>query len=724
MIKKAYLFPIALLSCLAFILNPSLVKAYQNTGSGAGTTLTGVGTVTFTSGAHRFTNNSLQPNTTILTCNYNCTQVYEIQAGKYFAENLANPSDAGRIFSSNDVWMRTNKELSIKMGRPVFYPLDGAPKNTTSWDVEGDPSGNNLVRGYINTINNNLGGALFRGGRSEDGGYPTTVIFSNHSALCSTNCSNESVNIPKDIVTCSPSDPPSYRLVKKAQEDGSDSVEGIYSIRMSINPIKPKNFSKLTKEQQDYWIKTHQSQTSEPILTEYGKYLKANSDTLRRLKELGQSGNIGAGSDYRTLWEKFASGAREAIAKGTPDVKLEMTSLNKEGFGRGGAFTFTELAKTASVSTTHSQDYYDEYKCTNVPKLVSYDTYETFINSQGKLEWRSVTKTKWIDDWKVRKTASNVIIDGQYTTKEVVAITSENYYPNTSYQAVNVRCNAEAFESLVSSTGSTVQTTGSGNGSATAISPTVNKKKASFYDNLSVEFFYEGNSCNQIVGCTSEQSTSTTSDSRQNVVNNGSSSDGTYGAQANGLSSSSFSFFRDNLEHEVRNDVWYVKYLNQVPEFNYDPNTALPASTLITINPDGTPAKDMFVLKDANKKELIKGTDLPGKISLVLPGEHNKFNWQASWASESDKPHGMNVRYAYKPMVKNTSVTSMGNRGPQFGEDEYVLDMYCDVNFSSTEVETPDIKNQPKPETYKPRDKFDNDPKKSLKVSFVKSSAE
>ena len=50
--------------------------------------------------------------------------------------------------------------------------------------------------------------------------------------------------------------------------------------------------------------------------------------------------------------------------------------------------------------------------------------------------------------------------------------------------------------------------------------------------------------------------------------------------------------------------------------------------------------------------------------------------------------------------------------------------MACDVEFNTTDVTDPIIKNQPKQEEYKAIKDFNDNPRKYLSTTFVKSSAE
>lgn len=709
------------LSITAF-LPSSIALAQTHDNSHGGTAETGAGTVNFTSGAYRFSNGSFKPDTIITICNVDCSSTREVTAGEFVGGALRDKNDAPKLFNSENVWIRTNATLSAQLGRPVFYSLDAAPKSNNSWNVSGDSKGNRLVGNYIDQIDRNLGGTL------KSGAFATVFIYDNMDEI--TDKTGNGLKVPPPttdddpaigIGYCYPGSKPTYTFVEKTAS-GPKEIKGPYSVFVRVDPVKPQGFEKLSDEQKSHWEKTHKSQIVGPVLTPFGEYLDKNRETINELKALGKSGGIGEDSNYRKLWDKFEREANEAIAKGIPNVDVVLTAENKEGFGRGGAFTFTETVKEASISTIHNQDLYDRYECVTkyrseieFVEVSSNEKYDTEIN--GKYyRFDYVQKPYQV----IEKTGSKVKKDGEYTDG-VLRIESPNYTPNRSFQELNVRCNIDEFNILVSRTNSTVQTLGSGHGSATAQSPTVEKSIATFYNDLTTDFYYNGKSCNTIIGCSINFSSS----SQEISFNKGKSGNmigDSFGAQSEDKTSSKFSFFRDNVSREIRNDIWGpVIKTNpaEITETRFDPTM-----TFITLDTKATPTGEMFTLENKDRKTIIDGNQLSTKNALMFEGTENRFNWKAKWASEKDRPHRMNVKYAYKIKMKNTTINKFNRNGVETGEDEYVLDVYCDVTLNTDSEVEPIIKNQPKEEEYKPFNEFNDNENKFIEVNFVKSSAE
>lgn len=508
---------------------------------------------------------------------------------------------------------------------------------------------------------------------------------------------------------------------KRTESAGSGHVEGVVSVRATLMPLNI-NLRGLPSEQISYWNETHVPQYNGPIKTAYGEYLDDNRALLASLLGMGKSGGLGEASNYRQAWEKFQAGAEAAIAEGVPEITIDFNSQNKIGFARGGVWTFTEFRKSASVSANHNQDYYDRQECEEYK--VPYTRYETTYYSDGTTSTTSYTDYKI--KYRIIIAERHVMKDGNYTQENIAAVESPGYTPYKSYQILNVRCNETEFDRVVSATGSEVKARGPE--SSSAKSPTVMNTISTVYNRLvDKDFFYNGKDCDPVYSCTGEVNTGASNDSANNVQDKGEHTNGLYGAQSDGKSSSKFSLFRDNISKEIRNDVWWL-YPSQVRAgaWNFDTKKAAEA-TFITMYTKATPDKDLFNLEDENKNVVLTGTQIAaGDNALLYNSQVNVFNWRASWASERAFPHKMNTRYAYKPKsITKQTPTVLSREGVKSVEDkEEILDMYCDVLYNTTERVVPIIKNQPKPEKYKKITDFVEDNRRNLIVQFIKSSAE
>lgn len=525
-------------------------------------------------------------------------------------------------------------------------------------------------------------------------------------------------NLPPGFIGCDIGVGP--KLIKThTEETGDSSISGAYSIYATLTPVKPKNFSKLSAEQQAEWERTHKPQRTEPIKTAFGEYIDSHRKELAELQSYGKSGGIGEGSNYRKAWESFAAGARKAAAQPLPKVSIQTSESNQEGMNKGGAFTYTEMVKDATItaptgSIEHSQDYYNEYGCVNHEFTGTYDVYDKDGNKEVKTYTYNKTKYEVIQTRKM--------IDGNYTKTGIVVIEGHDYKPSNSWQFISVRCNQDEFNSLVVSTGSTVLQ--NGKASSSAKSQVTSGSVATFYNHLSIDFYYTGKTCDDIWGCTIEPNNGANNDSANNKAKRGDLLNNSFGAQSDGKTGSKFVMFRDNISRTIRNDVAWPKLTNATPEATLD--TKQPASgTYVILDKNGTPNKDLFNFEDSQKSTLISGSELETKWYKSFKSQENVFNWRASWASDSNKPHRMNIRYAYKPQVSAAIKTAFDRDGGSDGKNTFTLDIICPNKFNTEETYNPTIVNQPKNLDYsQPKTDFDDSENSYLEVNFVKASAE
>lgn len=501
---------------------------------------------------------------------------------------------------------------------------------------------------------------------------------------------------------------------KRTESAGRGFVSGVSHVRATLDPVRVPDLNSLPRNQVSYWYDTHVSQSTPPQLTPYGEYLQENKALLAVLVEMGKSGGIGEDSNYRQAWETFQAGAEAAIAAGVPPVSIDFNRQNRIGYARGGAWTFTEWRKTTSVRANHKQDKYDEQDCR--------DTFRWKKEWDG---WRG--EYYWYKEWYQEVYIKNydVEIDGNYTEENIEPIESGGFSPEKSYQIINVRCNEQEFDRLMSRTGSTVKSRSPA--SSSGVSPIVNHRIARFYNGLGVDFYYSSKGCENEYRCTSKPANSQFSDRKNNIQDTGEQVNGLYGAQSDGKSSSRFSFFRDNIPQTIRNDIWWLNPLNANPN-DWDFNSADSASaTFVTMDTTATPLADLFNLEDSSHNVVLTGNDIQNRNNALLYyNEVNIFNWRASWASERAHPHKMNIRYGYRPetIAEFTPDTLDSDQNIETSAEQETMDMYCDVKYNTKQEDIPIISNKPKEDEYKPIKEFVEDSFRNLIVQFVKSSAE
>ena len=682
-----------------------IVKADNSGNTGAGTNIFTVGM--------RIVNPSTdmdKPMNFIVSNNLNSRPVMTLRE---YVTNYLIPADKGQHSLTIEQFEKATfmPLLTYNAGNDTPFLSDGTVKDWNYWKEAAETSG--LSADKISKLKKLYDGIKKLGNDVVD--KDTTYMID--SMLGDTGIGGDP-KVPDGFVGCDIGIGP--KLIKThTGEDKDSEITGAYSVYAIVTPVKPKNFSKLSSEQQAEWERTHQIQRTEPVKTAFGEYLDSHRKELAALQGYGKSGGIGADSSYRKAWESFAAGARKAAAEPLPKISIETSASNQEGMNKGGAFTYTEMVKDATVSAPngpiqHSQDYYDEYGCVNHEFVGTYDVYDKDGNRE--------VKTYTYNRTKYEKINSNKMIDGNYTKTGIVVIEGHDYKPNNSWQFISVRCNQEEFNSLVASTGSTVLQ--NGKASSSAKSQVTSGSVATFYNHLTIDFYYTGKTCDDIWGCTIEPNNGANNDSANNKAKRGDLLNNSFGAQSDGKTGSKFVMFRDNISRTIRNDVAWPKLTNATPEVTLD--TKQPASgTYVILDKNGTPNKDLFNFEDSQKSTLISGSELETKWYKSFKSQENVFNWRASWASDSNKPHRMNIRYAYKPQVSAAIKTAFDRDGGSDGKNTFTLDIICPNKFNTEETYNPTIVNQPKNLDYsQPKTDFDDSENSYLEVNFVKASAE
>lgn len=551
---------------------------------------------------------------------------------------------------------------------------------------------------------------------------------------------------------------PLYEFAKTVDVK-TETVTGTYMVYAEIRPVFPKNFSSLPQEEQDYWRRTHLTVQTVPVLTEYGQYILENRNTINSLSGLHKAGGVGNSSDYTRTWREIYQNALLLSQKPIPEIEVQFenedTTLGNE---RGGLYTYTEYRSTITISSGTKQDYYyrngceidtgssggggmgggssrtwtrhshskiTKEKCCDMQGEKTSGLKTTNINESfsgvGGYSYYSRRVTRYIGELE-----EPIIIDGEYTTNAQVTL-DPTFKPYTSYQTLTVRCNKDRFLSEIGKVGGTVLH--SSNATSTGRSPNVNGRVATFFDGLGVDFFYEGKACENLYGCVGGKNHLAEHDGKNNISKTIENVLGKFGAQAMNEEgeqkvSSVFSFFRDNISHPVRNDVWWLNKNGADPEITID-NSEEAEATFYTLDRNGTPTDQLFYFEDKDKNVITNGADLKNlKNAWYVNGQENLFHWRGKWATENGKPHQMNIKYAYKPIITTTNIQTFGRNGVTTENTESPIDMVCEVRFNTDKSYKPIIFNKPKPWVYEPFRTFDNTDTKKMQVNFVKSSKE
>lgn len=525
------------------------------------------------------------------------------------------------------------------------------------------------------------------------------------------------------------------RKLDGAVDAGANISSGILTTKLKLTPVLPKKFELLNKEQQKYWFATHVPQEGEPEHTAYYSVINAN----KKLISDTYNSEAGALSDYNKIgyensWQNFREQAKKANEAPPPALRIVFNDQNKIGLARGGVYTITvhELHYTTVIPL--QVDTYEWSQCVekyHYPERISHEECheEKTKNKDGKTITKNVCRDVF-DYYRIHHVYNLVVQKSRVPDNKPYAknsgTTTTGWQIGNSYQLLGVRCNKTEFDKIIQSKFGTRLDNGSGKAYSLGQSMMFTGTVANSFNQLDVDFFYNGKTCDDIFGCTSQPNIAAKHDAKNNKVMQGATTK-EFGAQnlEENTVGSKFQFFRDNLPHSTRVDVWWLKDKDKADEVVFD-NNAPSYLTYTILDQQGTPTDKIFNLYD-KKKELLKtGTQIKnGDVGLVLKGQENVFYWSGAFASENGKEHGMNIKYRYKPMVRSHLPKYVSANGATMGEDtEEVLDMYCKVHFNTDKSYTPIIKNQPKPDSTRPETGYVNSDDESLRVGFVKSSRE
>ena len=486
-------------------------------------------------------------------------------------------------------------------------------------------------------------------------------------------------------------------------------VSGTYAVQLTLVPVKPLGFEKLTPEQQAAWEATHHSQTVGPYLTPYGEFLESHQGEIDALQ--GQPDSA---------WQSMQAQIEAAIATPYNLETLVLDDANLQGIQTGGAYTITEHTKEVALNVQKETEQYDIYGC--IPELYETEEYERdpetggYVKDKetGYFKTRTVQRTRTRYGYKGRES-------GETYVTSIKRWDNGGWTPKNSYQIITVRCNASELAKIVASTGSSIYS-GSTTASSSAKSPTVGGSIASFFNDLTIEFFYEGKDCENNIPCVVGE-TITDKPTNENGGGNGNGKETYFGTESKGIRSDHFTFFRDNVSNLVINDVWTPNiskiYRDVVVK------EATPNGTYLTLSKDGTPKGDLFNIEDVNNNVILSGDKFPTINYYVARQKENQFNWKASWATDQEHPHKANIKYGYRLHVITTvpTLNASGIVGTSTYSDKFI-DLFCHTTFNSNAPKKPIVYNKPDEYNYKPFTEFDDTKGRYVTIDFVKTSAE
>lgn len=474
----------------------------------------------------------------------------------------------------------------------------------------------------------------------------------------------------------------------------NDIISGIYSYYVKLIPVKPEGFETLSQEQQEEWERTHIEQALPPQKTELADFLEENKETITKLQEENdylkgltieeeeQEENIDRRNKYNADVLALKQVINDLNDESNEAMNFEFDEDNKQGLSKGGVFTVIVMQKKIAIGFNHG--------------------------------FKSEVEREECDD------GSSEIIDSKpYThlmSTDLDIIVQNDYIIESSYQILSARCNHDDVQELANTTGSEVI---SENNLITVLqSPKVTEDKAEYFNDIDISFFFnssEKGSCSNLFSCTSKQ----TQDNKESDNNTYLSSvNNQLGATSNNKGASKFIFFRDNTNHIIRNNIWY---LAKKDEDDNIVSSQQAESTIVNIDKNGTPNGENFKLLDKEGNTVFTGNDLQNENVKILDGEHNHFNWQGKFASDNNYPHKFRLNYMYNVISNFEGVDAFNVNGVTTSNQQSLINVVCPVKLDSKNDFIPTYFNMPKV-----FDKTDiNDiifDKTHIEVSFVKSS--
>jgi len=386
------------------------------------------------------------------------------------------------------------------------------------------------------------------------------------------------------------------------------------------------------------------------------------------------------------------------------NATINLNNNNKAAMAEGGVLNVQEQTQLAKITLTRSDTTTYNRNCTST---------QTWNSKLGKYNAPVVECSAW----KKTETKGKPVVNKTLPTPR-----------NTGFwQMLTVHCNAEGFSAL----------TGSGNGiikinqgsvveniAAAANTKTYTQRPGivDFAHNFNSKGEKNSNAARAATSqlgfydkecpfnCTPNSATSkgasTSNGATDNTTTTGKRGNEKPGATSDGLNNNSFDFFRDNKQKNIKVDVWYPANGAGV---HYDGHA--PKTTTVTRWSEGTPGTTnanggKFTMKTASGETLFNGKDknptnqrnwdtstFSSQNSTSLPGLHNEFTVQSTWASEKDRPQQMNVKYEYAPTVDTSFYgrgvgfeTKSGKSVQRLGSVDTVataIDGKCYVNYSN-----------------------------------------
>lgn len=480
------------------------------------------------------------------------------------------------------------------------------------------------------------------------------------------------------VIICSGSYEALTREVKTTEKKvvkDSVTLTGEYSGKSQLAPLATQDYNSYSAAERAEWAGSHETQSSPESKTSFATWYDKNLSNIKKLNTL-------TGTAYTKLRDQLEKEGKAAKTTTVPSPNITMSTKNRGGFSQGGIFNLQNASRPAKVVLS------DQITQTRTK------TQKQKMNASGSwVNNGSATYTAWKNDTSSAKNSSP-------SETELVSLS-----PNKFWQMINALCNETGMSGVKSSV-SGIKDDSTVLSSKTMRTPVYTKMaqqplgdpknstkvlKETAYD----PFYKDMVSCP--IDCVTDPSgASNNSDAKNNVQNSGTLNDGTYGVQGevtNGsktsvVSSNTFTFFRDNANHNIRFDIWYPKV--SVANSGLTITSTKPVYTRIFWDKTGTPNSSIFTVS-SNGKTLLTGEDIKKGKGYSTSGELNRIDVASSWASDNNKSHKVNINWTYQPTASNVVYTTVNGTGGASNKvtDTVKLRVSCDMKLNSMSKNKP-----------------------------------
>lgn len=364
-------------------------------------------------------------------------------------------------------------------------------------------------------------------------------------------------------------------------------IKGVYAVRLTLTPVTPVNLSLMGDGQRLEWQRTHQAQSSEIKLTNFGIELKKIQDEglLEKIKTMDDK--LEAKRMFEDIKDRLDVAKRKDVDI-NPEINLKKENI--EGFSRGSVFTVTQEMQTVYIAFGHKEMERKHFKCEPM--------YERTVERDGKA----------FEVYKPVKVIADV--EGPVEIpedKRLLYIDTGNWRPLESYQIISARCAQSLNFEIERAYGEIFQNDpylGSGK------TGRVLGMTASFYNHLPIKFFYGQAGCKANLKAVSDRNV-------EKIPNN-------------------LQFFRDGQKRTLEFDPFYPVMTAEsnnfiVPKY---------ASYSEVAKWDQSTPKELSLYVDSN---LI----LTKERQDQMKGHVKGFEFDSTWASEEGKPTRFMFLYDY-----------------------------------------------------------------------------